>query len=331
MKFVLIPAELSEPIQEFNHEGVVELTDDSFIQYIKEYFTKKYSSANIDKGLLKDHLSQHASKQGYDMSKVNDDMMQQLLMMSAVDIFPVLLPLPASKQKGVSVYVDDKGISKGLSVNQRVSSFVQEVGYPGQIFHGDAFMARVHDSEMEDIWKRVDFSIDEVASNAEWVVTAKEQTKNKKSAQEVANFKKQFTSNPVNVQQQQGKQKIEDKVGSTTNYAFRDAGDELELAFLVEAKDKKKVKVVFKPTTLLVMYDGVELFGEESCKATEQEEGTPSTKENTPVSSATTGKGAKLFGAVDTSDCSWSIVDGKKLVVTLMKKGNEQWPTILEA
>ena len=70
----------------------------------------------------------------------------------------------------VNMYVDDKGISKGLRLNKRASDFTQLVNMPNHVA-GDAFVARIFDDEKSD-FKRIDFSLDELRSDAKWVEEA---------------------------------------------------------------------------------------------------------------------------------------------------------------
>ena len=55
------------------------------------------------------------------------------------------------------------------------------LGYKTQVFLGDGFIGRVHDSEEDDIWKRIDFTMKEVSSDASWMKLATEQVKTKGS------------------------------------------------------------------------------------------------------------------------------------------------------
>jgi len=85
---------------------------------------------------------------------------------------PVAL-LPGSKKTGyvhVNMYVDDRGISKGLPVNERASMMSAEAGF-AQTVMGDAFVARIFDDDND--FKRLDFTLDECSSDAPWMSRAK--------------------------------------------------------------------------------------------------------------------------------------------------------------
>jgi hypothetical protein len=63
--------------------------------------------------------------------------------------------------------VDDKGVSRNLPLNERVTSLIQTAGYDGQRFMGDAFFGKVFDDQ--DAWDRIDFGLNEFSSDAAWL------------------------------------------------------------------------------------------------------------------------------------------------------------------
>ncbi|CAD7947106.1 unnamed protein product [Amoebophrya sp. A25] len=323
-RYVRIPADSSKPIEECIHTGVAELQNDSFIEKLKKEFT---DNGECNPDILKAGLAHHA-KDKEAVKNLTDDMMAQIMKMATIDIFPLLLPLDKVGNKGVSVYVDDKGVAKNLPFNERASFFAREIGYANQEFRGDAYVARVEDSEAKDIWRRIDFPLADLSSTASWVAQAKEQVKNKKSQGEVNDFKNMMTNNPAMVNGNTPALTNGDRVTREHGYFWRDSTDDVEVTFYVNkdeateptaaeqteeeaakgasALDKKKVKVAFKKSTLTVSYDGKQLFGAEALSKT-----------------------ASLFGTVDTEECTWSIVDKVKLVVTLVKQKPEAWKSVV--
>ena len=69
----------------------------------------------------------------------------------------------------INLYVDDRGVSKGLQRNDRACGLTQECGAPSDIV-GDAFIARIIDDD--DRFERHDFTLAEVSSSAPWVKRA---------------------------------------------------------------------------------------------------------------------------------------------------------------
>ena len=101
---------------------------------------------------------------------LSDDLMAAAMSMQMAQPVPLL---PGSKKTGfvhVNMYVDDRGISKGLPTNTRASMLSAEAGSPQQVL-GDAFIARIFDDD--DGFKRLDFTLDECSSDAAWMKKAK--------------------------------------------------------------------------------------------------------------------------------------------------------------
>ena len=107
---------------------------------------------------------------GGDRGPLSDDLMAAAMSMQMAQPVPLL---PGSKKTGhvhVNMYVDDRGISKGLPTNTRASMLSAEAGSPQQVL-GDAFIARIFDDD--DGFKRLDFTLDECSSDAAWMKKAK--------------------------------------------------------------------------------------------------------------------------------------------------------------
>ena len=122
------------------------------------------------KEILKAQLESHGDGGGDGAKTLSDDMMSAALSMQMAQPVPLL---PGSKKTGfvhVNMYVDDRGISKGLPTNVRASRMSAEAGSPQQVL-GDAFIARIFDDD--DQFKRLDFTLDECSSDAPWIMKAK--------------------------------------------------------------------------------------------------------------------------------------------------------------
>ena len=119
IKYVFIPADTNQPIEEKSHTGAMILGNDSFNTMCRKFFAS--GGGAINRQVLEAQMKKHAADKGQQLTEISDDMFDKMLSMSSCDIFPLLLPLPASDQMAVSVYVDDKGISKS-----RECFFLQE-------------------------------------------------------------------------------------------------------------------------------------------------------------------------------------------------------------
>eukprot|EP01025_Chloroclados_australasicus_P009359 TRINITY_DN13594_c0_g1_i5.p2 TRINITY_DN13594_c0_g1~~TRINITY_DN13594_c0_g1_i5.p2 ORF type:complete len:317 (-),score=60.49 TRINITY_DN13594_c0_g1_i5:1279-2229(-) len=105
-------------------------------------------------------------------SKMADQLLEMAASMQAVESVNLLSNTPANKFVGVNMYVDDEGLIKGLPLNPRATSLAQTCGLLIKVY-GDAFIARFMDSDAE--FERLDFTLKDVDSNAEWVKLAKKQ------------------------------------------------------------------------------------------------------------------------------------------------------------
>jgi len=79
---------------------------------------------------------------------MDEKMMRMVESASSCNIFPVTVPSKQNEYRGISMYVDDKGIAKGLPLNPKAMKLVTECGYPAQEFRGDVFLSRVEKMKM---------------------------------------------------------------------------------------------------------------------------------------------------------------------------------------
>eukprot|EP00392_Amoebophrya_sp_AT5.2_P006370 g6382.t1 len=314
-KYVFVPADASRPVEEKSFTGVSELQNDTFIEQLKQ---NHFSSGQVNRD---ENPNGQSGK--LDTSKLTDDVMAQISAMTSVDIFPLLLPVEKTGWTGVNVYVDDKGIAKNLPKNVRATELATECGYATQVFYGDAFLSRMEDSEKLDIWRRMDFGLGDMTSSAAWVKQAQDQVKNKAQSQSTL-------TNGFPVGQINGEEKIlsgtvyypatgEEDEMRVVLYQWSDKKDDVEVSFpnlpppassgssntpstsTATKWDKKQVRVVFKKQGVIVSYGGKELVNV-----------------------------GKLFAAVEHDECSWSIVDGGKLLQLTLPKldAKLQWTAL---
>lgn len=304
--YVFIPADPDQPMEERRHYEDCSLENDSFTRDLKTFYSK--TAGAVDDDVLKKQIEAR-SKQTIDAAT-----MAALQSVTSIDIFPVLMPLEKTKFHGVSCYVDDKGISKSLPLNPRLTSLVQAAGYPDNLFYGDAFMGKIFDDQ--DAWERIDFKLSECSSDAPWIQLSNHQRKNAASAasqNKLSDLQAQLANNPqlamngmpsaMGGQLERGNA-ANVSIGDEEHYSWRDTNEEeMEVTFKYDgAFAKKDVKVTFpvnQTKPLVVSIAGKELLKDE------------------------------LFHGVESDECTWSIVD-KTLVVTLMKKQEGKWRSLLK-
>lgn len=68
------------------------------------------------------------------------------------------------------MYVSDTGKIKGMPLNSRASEICGLAGKPTSVY-GDCFIARIFDDNADD-FRRLDFKLNELSSDAEWIKKA---------------------------------------------------------------------------------------------------------------------------------------------------------------
>lgn len=300
-KYVLIPCSASDDMQELEFEkDVVDLTADPFREFVEKYFSGLGQS--VDRSIL---LQQLSERTGMDLEKkqkegeMPGDALEKMLTATSVEIFPVMLPTKESGFHSISVYCDDKGIAKGLEENPRASAFVQACGYPGQTFRGDCFFGRVFD-DTEDVWKRMDFTMKDCSTDAEWVAGCRKQRQNRSSSDMTSLAGQIGAKNPAHI----NPSTLQDAApkGETEKYTWRQTDEEVEVTFKVQGLqkgDKKLVKVAFSRQKLKVEVKGEVLID------------------------------AALFSQTVADENTWTLSDGV-LQVTLAKTDGDNWMDLLK-
>jgi hypothetical protein len=171
-KYVFIPCDETQPIEEKLLDIPPGRDMECLLDALKKHFLESGMQSMEDTSVTKDQQNAKLKEQLEKQSgqKIDDEMLKVAANMQMVQ--PVAL-LPGGTKNNfihVNMYVDDKGISKGLRLNKRASDFTQLVNMPNHVA-GDAFVARIFDDEKSD-FKRIDFSLDELRSDAKWVEEA---------------------------------------------------------------------------------------------------------------------------------------------------------------
>jgi len=291
---LLVPASPNDEMQELEFpEDVDTLETDTFRSHVEKYFVA--SGASVDRGVLLEQLQQRT---GVDLKteKIDQGNLERLLSSTSVEIFPMQMPMKESGFQAISVYCDDKGIAKGLEENPRLSGLAQACGYVNQAFKGDCFIGRVFD-DTEDVWKRVDFTLKDMSTDALWVSQTKKQRSNRSAGDMARLADTMGAKNPAHIMPSGDAPK-----GETEQYNWRQGDDEIELTFKKEGLqkgDKKQVKFTSTRQKLKVEVKGDVLID------------------------------AALYAATVPDEALWTLSDGI-LQVTLAKAEVEQWPSLLK-
>lgn len=176
-KYVYIPADNSDPIQQFEESMEEGKEVESLLDRLKSHFrktgpTKTTAQLNQQRHQLLQTLPQGAT--------VDQRMLDIATSLNMVETVSLLSHTRDHKFVAINLYVDDEGMVKNLPINKRASEIAQCAGNPIEV-RGDAFLARVLDDG--DNFDRLDFTIDEISSNAEWVQHAQIQNAKRRSAE----------------------------------------------------------------------------------------------------------------------------------------------------
>jgi len=298
-KYVLVPATANDAMQELEYpEDIVDLTNDTFRSFVEKYFANK--GETVDRDVLLAQLQERTGvnmKEKVGSGEIQPEAMEKMLSLTSVEIFPVQLPVKEFGFHGVSVYLDDKGVSKDLELNNRVSGLVQACGYPGQTFRGDCFVGRIFD-DTEDEWRRMSFTLEDCSTDALWVSQVKQQRANRSSSDMTSLAGKIGAKNPAHLMMGDDAA----PKGETEEYKWRQEDDEVEVTFKKEGlqkSDVKLVKVTFQRQRLKVDVKGEVLVD------------------------------ANLFGITTPDECTWTVSDGV-LQVTLVKASSDRWDKLLK-
>ena len=168
--YVLIPADSSEPMLDL--QLPVPATPEENIGCLTKTLTGHYSRvAPIGQAAVDSMRTQLLSKSDASTKAPDEAMLGMLAQSQTVDIVQLLPATAASGFFGVNMYVDDKGQAKQSPINVRASAVCTACGMPTEV-RGDAFVAKVWDDQ--DGFVRHDLRVSDLASDAPWVLEAKQ-------------------------------------------------------------------------------------------------------------------------------------------------------------
>ncbi|PNH06035.1 hypothetical protein TSOC_007639, partial [Tetrabaena socialis] len=168
VRYVYIPADLHEDVQEREIEVEEGREVESLLDPLKEHFR---AAGGVKTASQREaHRQQLVSQVGAEaVTKLSDDMMSAALDMQMVETLPMLVNNASSGYVAVNLYCDDQAQIKELPGNVRASQIADCCGRTMQI-RGDAFLARLFDND--DAFVRMDLTLGEVSSSAPWVAAA---------------------------------------------------------------------------------------------------------------------------------------------------------------
>ncbi|KAL3789616.1 hypothetical protein HJC23_003165 [Cyclotella cryptica] len=321
-RYLLIPADVSLPIQTLTASKCGGLGDDELQKEAKKYFyersDKEARQAALDQAspeqrkqladkMREEVQSAAAGQNAAAFAQLDDDALIDIMRTTqnsaTCEITALTLPTPLNSYRGVSMYTADDARIQNLPPNPRATDLLtacghninaekQTIGGPplGGIY-GDAFVGRYHDNELQDIWEREDISVEEVEIRQnplpEWIKAAKLPGGGGSGSGAGENMMNVQTLDQL-------------KEGKEEGYTWSQNDDEVEMRFPIAASAKvKDVKVDFRMKSIKVTVSGQVLLD------------------------------ATLGGDVDPEDSTFTIENGsggtRELCVTLGKKESYTW------
>ena len=323
MKFtyVYIPEDDNEAVQLLEGDGAGGLTEDKLTRSVKEFFSGSGTAASggssstaltaAQEGVLASEIRSSAIRAGGNASQlaaVSDAALVAIHNSSSCEITALTVPTSSNSYRAVSMYSDDKAAGKGLLANRRATELARACGHGSAAVLGGAFVSRYHDNEEQDIWERVNFSIEDASPDSAWC-TAGGGGGGTGSGSSLSGMLDQFRGQQggqggSDVMQmgralpsQSGVREIQE--GS---YKWSQGDDEVELKVPVEGGvSGKDVKVKFHASSIEVNVKGEALLR------------------------------GDLGGGVLIDDCTWCLDNGE-LQITLGKRdGSQRWECAIKS
>lgn len=263
--YVMIPADSSKPIEERTESAEGGLEDDRLIKTLK---------AGTEIGPM-------------------------------VDIVALTVPTVKTNYVAVSIYQNGNPGRDKLPVNKRIMGLMEACGLKStDETRGDVFVSRYMDND-DDIWKRIDFKIEDCTSDSAWVKESLNLNKGR-------NVSGSSLSSILAQQANQANLNSGAPVTSSSSGDFQNDSkaiwtqtpDEIEaVSPIAEGVTKRDVKVKFAQERLEVTIKGE------------------------PDRNLT----GTLGGATDVDGCTWNFDGNGNIVVSLEKKqSGTQWPFALK-
>mmetsp|Transcript_11455 Transcript_11455/g.32181 ORF Transcript_11455/g.32181 Transcript_11455/m.32181 type:complete len:251 (-) Transcript_11455:15-767(-) len=182
-KYIYIPVgskEIEERTMTYTDTTEVECMTSA----LQEHFKQSGGQASSEEAMktYKEQLRANLKEKGQEECLQNLDagLLNMLMNMQTVDIVALLPNTRDTDFVGVNMYVDDRGVSKQLSVNERATAIAANCGMNVAI-RGDAFIARVRETNTDE-YARLDFCLEELSPASPWYKIA--QTVHAKRASE---------------------------------------------------------------------------------------------------------------------------------------------------
>jgi hypothetical protein len=247
-------------------------------------------------------------------------------MVGAVEIVSLLLPAPDNGFLSVSLYCDQYGQAKGLPINERATSIAKECGHSLQVY-GDAFFGRCMDDESKE-WERVDFTIEDLSSEAPWVKDAQKRNRGKSLGGMSTSgvFQNMLKSNNTSVIDSNSTQQVATVERGTTSEV-----SESDCISWTQTKEEMEVRIKLPLAT--VKSSDIDVKIHTRSVQVVLKSGQPISSESiSAVSKIVQKGGSELWASVDPDSSAWTLDKSKQgevyVVCSLAKNVEAQWPQL---
>jgi len=324
-KYLFIPADQQQPVVQHEASKSGGLENDLLRRHAEMTFT----SGAIDKDKQRAAMATQLGAKGVDPAKVEEMLNSQMgdRVVGSVEIISLAIPTNRNNFHSISLYCDGNSAFKesGKVPNVRATAIVRACGHVNMVVMGDCFIGRAKDDEREE-WERLDFSLDEFSMTAGWVVAASMDNAGK-------NLSNYSTSGALDMMQNQMQQPAGTATGnkkaatSTPAAAVESEFSEGQSYVWTQTNDDVEVRMKL-PTGLLSKQINVKISSSGLYIARKA----GGAVEGVDAIFSSSAEGAKLSGAVNVEDSSWSIAEereGRLLTVTLCKAKSSTWKKLI--
>jgi len=311
--FVLIPEDASQPMQELWAKAKISRDgmhwEDDFIDIVTRFYKHRGYGRNKDVAKLAlQLLRDKARSDGQEPPPMSSRALRMLEGCTPSELHSLALPCERFGYVGVSLYADDLGQVKELRRNERATQLAIACGKMIEVL-GDAFVTRVFDDQ--ELFMRHNFTLKDCSSDANWLIKAK--IHNIEMAGKYTPHHWKEKSKKLGMKNASFHQPIDNTMPTQENEVLRggqeglcdweQTWEQLELSFNLtstsnETTWKSDVKIDFSPKHLKVVCKGNTLFDRE------------------------------LSNTVRSDECTWFLMDGTKLAVSLEKVKRSEWHTL---
>eukprot|EP01038_Epipyxis_sp_PR26KG_P007523 gene7523-10249_t len=287
---------------------------------------EKYFSTPVDEHKRKSEIDKVLVQQGLDPNNLDKGLYENFSKMGGgVEIISLSLPNKQNGLIGVSMYCDRDGSAKSLPPNTRATSLANVCNH-NIVIYGDAFVGRYHDDESLP-WERLDFSLADMSSDADWVKFTQKQNAGKKmggysTSGTLENMMKQ-QSTSTQIPPESKVVDISSQIDTESNVNWAQTNEELEIRIKISHNvTSKDVKLTIKSTRLILNLKDFGIEQELSHDSIEW-------KLFNQVG------GVELWSKIDPDCSTWNLESTSKgeerlLVISLTKSEEEMWDHLLK-